>query len=884
MKINLAKLTFFISFSFLSFNVVSQNVKGYIKNAKGEAMSYTSILVKGTTNGTMANANGEYAIALKCGTPPACSYEIIFQFLGYKSLIKEIKINDKDITLNVVLEEQTVNLGEIRVGGGNEDPANTIMRKAIAKSKIHDLQVTSFTAKAYIRNTILVNKVPFLLRKQVEEFGIKAGVPTIAESLIEISFKQPATRFVKVLAQRSTLENLRTPDNLYLVNFYKTYPQFVSPLSPRAFSLYRFEYLGYFEDRGLIINKIRVIPKAYGEGVWRGEIYIIDDYWNIHSVNLETVNDGVTVKVNQIYAPIQKVWMPVNQRIDINGSILGLDFSVKAQVNPNYLSVQTNPAFVEEIKVIDEKKDNVKIPVFTKKDLDGKKTEDILAKQKEFSLKNLQKLMKENEKQERKKLKEEKKDVMAVRNDSIVVDSMATKRSASYWNEIRTIPLSLEETNGFKFNDSLKIFKESKRDSIQADSLKKRWKKFVYGGEFKLKEDAKETKTFLKYEPFYMPLVGLNYNTVEGVTSNLGLTLFNRLKRFDHTTTRYKISTDLRYSFNRKVFSGKIAGEFTKKASNFRFETGRYISQFDQNNNVPEWINTISTLIFEDNYSKLFEKKYVKLGYTFEQDRRFNFTTNLEFANRSQLDNLPDLKPLINYKNRIYSPNNPEVVELEKSDFPTHNATLWNTSITWKPGLKYRIRNGEKIYFDRNSPNITLLYRKGMNDVDYDFVSLRVKHQFRTGVAGQFDYSIEAGEFLNANKLYLMDMKHINNSFLNAFYGDMFARFRLLDTQMNFSDGTKYDNYYKFSTKSSYLEIHAINEFRRLLITQIPYIRNKGIKEDFFVNYLKSKNFNNYVELGYGIDGISRLLRFEFISSFEDGKYIRKGFRIGVTL
>ena len=43
----------------------SLGIKGKIKNEKGETMPFTSVLVKGTEIGTMANQDGDYEIKLK---------------------------------------------------------------------------------------------------------------------------------------------------------------------------------------------------------------------------------------------------------------------------------------------------------------------------------------------------------------------------------------------------------------------------------------------------------------------------------------------------------------------------------------------------------------------------------------------------------------------------------------------------------------------------------------------------------------------------------------------------------------------------------------------------------------------------------------------------
>lgn len=67
-----------------------------------------------------------------------------------------------------------------------------------------------------------------------------------------------------------------------LASFYDpTVGDAVSPLSPKAFGYYKFEYEGSFREGDLEVNRIKVIPRSYGEGVFKGKIYIIENTWAI---------------------------------------------------------------------------------------------------------------------------------------------------------------------------------------------------------------------------------------------------------------------------------------------------------------------------------------------------------------------------------------------------------------------------------------------------------------------------------------------------------------------------------------------------------------------------------------------------------------------------
>ncbi len=836
-------------------------------------MSFVSVVRKGSTEGTMTNTEGVYRLSL-----PEGSHTIVYQHLGYRSQEKTVAAGKNDISADVVLEEQSIRLAEVSVQRGKEDPAYTIMRKAIAKSRIHDKQVLSFEADTYIRNTLLLNSIPFVMRKELAKEGIREGIPAISESLIAFSFQQPNKRFTRVKARKSSaLDNtISISDQFYLINFYDpmTGDDIVSPLSPKAFSYYRFEYIGFFEDRGVTVNKISVQPKQYGQGVWKGTIYIIEGEWRIHSAEVETIVSGLSYHISQLYAPAGGIWMPVNQQIELSGKILGFDFRVDSRVSPKYTSLRVDPKLAGEIQLADEKVSGVKPG--SGNPMKGKTLEETLTSGKTFSLKEMNRMVKMMEQEERAQRKKNGEDLNLIRQDSVVTDSLALRRPAGYWEEVRSIPLTPAEHRSYDFADSIRVFRIEKKDSLRSDSLKKTWKKFVTGHDFGLGKNDQSTY-FLKFTPPYVPFVGLNYHTAEGMTANLGLVF----REVNNKRTRYQLSGDLRYAFGLQRLTGKLGGEYHYGGHTYSVGGGTYKAQFDEAGGPPDYLNTIATF-FGLNLAKIYMKDFLTAGYGFQRDRRFRFRTDFELADRYVLHNLPENREWIH--NKRFTSNLPRNLELGDTGFPAHRALLWRTELRWQPGMRYRIQNGVRIYRPGNWPAFTLSYNKGMEGVRYDYGGIRITQQFNSGWAGTFRYGAEAGSFFNNKRVYLMDMKHLNSITLSASEAvpeNIFAYYRLLNTNLPVQLSS--DNYYTYSTKGDFVKIHALNEFRSLLVTRIPAARLIGLKEDLFINYLNSPVKKNYLEAGYGIDGIFKLFRLEFIAAFEQGVYQRWGWQIGAT-
>lgn len=827
-------------------------IKGIIRDQNKDPLSFASVVVKGQTLGTMANERGEFLLDV----PANKTYELVFQFLGYKTVIKQVEVGTDDVFIEIQLQEQSILLGEIKVGKSKEDPAYAIMRKAIAKSKINDKQVDHYDADVYIKNTLLVNKVPGILKKKLEENHIKVGIPYVSESLTNIKFTQPNKRVTKVLAKRSSMDEMDLSGAYYLVNFYDLPDDMnlISPLSPKAFAYYKFEYLGYFEDRGRVINKIKIIPRRYGPGVCKGTIFIIEDLWSIHSIDAETVNEGFTIKMKQLYSPQQEVWVPVSQNIDFSGKVFGFDFHAKLQVHPKYKSLRINQKYVAEVKVLDK----FEVPK-------NRAKKEINLQQEELTLKDLRKLSKQIE-------KTEKKESPVVTIDSTSTDSLANKRSEEYWNTIRSIPLTIEETKSYKTGDSIRIVVK-REDSLKTEpktktTRNKHLDRLFIGSSFKLKDQWK-----LQYTSPLLPFFGVNYDMVQGIFTEAKV----NFTKTQNKNLNYAWNNQVRYSFGLKKLMG--GSEFITKYKKNTFEIGAssLTRSFDREQTMPIWANSLVNL-FKINLIQMYLKEEAHVGYTYKNENRFTYSTQLEYSKRSFLDNLNKLPLAIG--GRTPTPNIPRNEELDTTYFPTHNAWVWSNSITFKPGAKYKLVNGKKRYAGSEWPSFILSYNKGMGEVDYDFTSLGIDHDMASGPDERFRFYLEGGSFLNHKQVYLMDMRHVNTIKISGQEG-YFRFFRMLNTRLPIQLSP--ENYYKYSTQGSYIKLHAVNEFRRLLLSQIPIVRYSSLKEDLFINYLKTPALKNYVELGYGIDGIFRLLRIEVLTAIEQGHKPRWGWQIGVT-
>ena len=110
------RLLFFFLLTSIS---VSAQLKGSIADIENQPIPYVNIYLENSYTGTTSNEQGNYELALSVpGT-----YNVVFQFLGFKTQTKTIEIKEFPYTLDVTLLEEKISLNEVVIDA-NENPAN----------------------------------------------------------------------------------------------------------------------------------------------------------------------------------------------------------------------------------------------------------------------------------------------------------------------------------------------------------------------------------------------------------------------------------------------------------------------------------------------------------------------------------------------------------------------------------------------------------------------------------------------------------------------------------------------------------------------------------------------------------------------------------------
>lgn len=829
-------------------------IHGTVTSTNGEALGYTNIYLKGTSKGTSANLEGQYQLNLPAGT-----YDIVFEHIGFKQVIQTVTVA-KDMVLNITLQPVEYQIGDVVIHGG-EDPAYAVIRKAIAKRKYFLAAVKDYSCDVYLKGLARVTKMPhsilgFKLNKSGQSHGSPGdeGVVYLSESQSRLFYEQP-NKFHEIVysskvSGRAQGYTFNSAQDFYF-NFYNSSiaidndvadRPFISPLSDEAFFFYKFHMLGAYKEGDHLVNKIEVTPKRANDPCFSGTISIIEDNWNISSLELYLYSkNGIryidTLKITQYFIPVKDdLWLPSQQRYDANGGALGIKGEgYYLGIFSNY---QLNDLFGME-------------PVVTKID----------------SVKQPKKFV-------RKKKKEEKKIAHKIFTPEIIkIEDSANKRSTVYWDSIRPIPLNKLEATDYHRKDSIETLHESKawRDSV--DKLQRHfdWQKLLldYTGYYYRNASKKFSIQFPGLNGF------VHYNTVEGYNINIKFTLVKEFKK--HRTIGFV--PKFRYGVTNRQFNmmGTVAylNNFVHDEY-FRISGGRYVSQFSADQPQSELGNTLQTLFLRSNFMKIYDQYFLKLSYSRELTNGLDGSLSLSYAQRSPLENTSAAS--VFYKDIPFTPNGvdlPGITEHEGNISAT-DILLAELNLHFTFGRKYITTPNGRIRIDEtNYPELFLFYKKaipvdGFTTINYDFLEARLTGKIPMKLLGTMFYRFGGGFFPNHKVADYEDYKDFYGNFLNTDGTDLLGFYLI--------------RYYRMSTDEYFSEAHIEHHFKGFFLNKIPGVRKLKLGEVLGFHFLYTPTRQQYFQIDAGIDNIFNIARVDFVTGF-DGQTVRRfGIRVGISL
>ena len=803
----------FIALLVLPISVFSQ-VKGSVTNINNEALAYVNVFIENTYTGTTTNEAGKYELNI---SKPG-NYTLVFQYLGYKTQKVSIEVNEFPIEKNVTLEETQISLNEIVINA-DENPANLIIRNAIDNRKKNLEKINSFSASFYSRGLIRIKDAPEkILGVEVGDLGggldsTRRGIIYLSETVSKLKFLRPDKLKETIMASKVSgdesgfsFNNASDVDYNFYNNTIELGNQIVSPIADFAFSHYNYKLEGtFYDEQQNLINKIIVTPKRAKDRVFSGYIYIVEDQWTIYATELSITGEQARIPAADILTISQNFTYSATDKI--------------------WALISQNIDF--------------KYGLFGIKG-DGRFT----AVYSDYNFNN----------------NLSKKDF---NRELVSFIENANKKDSAYWTMSRPVPLTTEEITDYVKKDSIQILKKSKPYLDSVDRAKNRFKPLSALTGYTYQNSHKNTRI-----GYNIPIGAVQFNTVQGYHAGMN---FFYTKGYDEFRRYFSANASLNYGFSDDRL--RATGSLTYKFNNISkailsLSGGVTTEQFNSSEPITPLANSFTSLFFESNFMKLYDKSFLQLTFSEEIANGFRLFGTMSYERRKALFNTSD-EVYFDKNDKIYSSNNPlDPAAFGVAPFDTHNIVKLNVAAQFNFGQNYLSYPRTKSNIPNDKfPTLTIGYEQGLGatNSNYNFqqIKARLYQSFDISNKGRFSYNMRSGKLFNAENIAFMDFQHFNGNQTR------------ISTNGSYTDVFNNLEYYRLSTNNSYFESHIEHNFNGYLLNKIPLINKLGFSTVIGIHNLSTSGHRPYHEFSVGLDKIGwgkfRFLRVDYVRSYQGG-------------
>jgi hypothetical protein len=759
-------------------------IKGILKDAAGNPIPFASVAISGTTSGGTCNEEGVFEI--KSEKPLLLE----FRAIGYQTKNQELAPGINHV---VILESQNYLMREVVVKPGKRDPAYAIIREAQKKRKEHLREIKSYKSRVYVKGLQRITKNPGKIMGVKVDLGDsydpKTGIIYLSESISELSYLYPSKFKEKMTKSKVSGSNKAFSYNQasdFIISFYENNIK-LNFLRSRSFAC----PIG--EDAFLNYSY-----KLIGSYIENGE--------EINEISVKPRFPGSSCFTGKI-SIVENSWRihSVDLYVSREAQIEFVDTLRIKQIHKpledgRWFPMNTSFRFafgafgLEGNGYYHCNHSNLIVnPVIKKKELKGA--------------------------------------VLEILPTAQVSDS-------SEWELLRPIPLSEEEQYDYIVKDSIIAVKESKTylDSVDAKNNQFRLKNLLSGYTY---QNTYKKKLF-DISPLWTTLA---FNPVQGFNSSITM----RFVRNNNEMNESNWYLNTGYGFGNKTFFAN--GGYAQKISprnpgRFEINGGQSFEQFNQQNPLPLWVNTLYSLISTQNYWQLYKNYFFKIKLEKDVKDLLTIRQELTWQNRIRVENSQKNNPFNKKEN--YLDNTPISFYLSDTTLlESHQAFQWKGSVLWQPGKKF-ILTPEGKQTERTG-NLSIRF----NYVLSENLSAKLGQRtnllvegtlfFRTVLYRNIRYfaTVNAGRFYINRPFAFQDFKHFNGN------QTLWANAGITDFQLI--------NYYRFSTSDPYFHFHHYINGGGSLLNKIPLIRKLQLQEWVGTSVLLTKKNAPYYESIFGI-------------------------------
>jgi hypothetical protein len=797
-----------------------REVSGIVTDAAGKRLPFASVYAENSTLNTLANEGGFYTLRLVPG-----SYKLIFGQIGKQQQSVQVDLR-KDTIVNIKLDAENLQVKEASAKA-QDSAAYAIIRKAIGKRSYYKKQVESYSCNVYLKGVqkLVTGPKRYLKDSVLKVLSLsKNGSSIIYEAEANSQFNFSRRNKIKEFLQGSRTAGDHASLNFnraldIKTDFYKNLlhwdalsnRSFVSPISQNALSYYKYKLIGSFDENGMLIHKLQVIPKRKSYPAFTGFIYIVDGDWRLHSVDLKlskTANIYFvdTLRLTQQFIPVSKdMWQPQSVRFNYTGKVMGFVFN--GYYEAIYANYRINPAF----------------------------------------------------------------DRKFFNNQVMEIPKTAFRKDSAYWDNNRPVPLTRQEEIYYYNKDSL----GSKRQSVQyLDSAKKVNNTFLFvpwviNGYTIKSRDAK------RWYNIQSPKDVVFFNSVEGWGVNVaprykqfrsnGKTLEIR------PTVRYSFGKELlnanvyasyRYNPTKQAsFYGKIGSDFLdlNNSGTVSLFLNTLSTLFTEHNLLK---------LYQAKFVQMGTQGEVENGILLNGFMEYSDRRSLNNLYRDSTQ----VTPVKNHFGIPETSNNPLDPGSDVPLFPRYQALIFSGSATFTFQQKYTQRPDGKYIEPTPYPRLRVNYRKGFpvlgSDVNYDFLSVDIfQDRLRTGVLGYSYYFFSAGSFLRHKSLYYPDYKQFRGG-LPFVFDSSLGSFHYLNYYLYSTNRQYLEGHYEHNFGGFFL--NRLPLLRKLRLEEIVggSFLTQNIQSNYHEFYFGIKKLLIRFDYGFAFDGRNKIYQgFRYVYS-----------------
>lgn len=790
----LMKRYLFLCFLFCGFVASAQvyKVNGKVTNAKLEPLSFATVLVQELQRGATTKDDGTFELLLEEG-----NYNLVVSIIGYKTRKLNVVVS-KDATQNILLEEDDSQLAEVVISGRRKDAAEEIIRNVIRQKEKTTSASGAYSCTVYIKasqqDSVRQKKeLPAASNKKKEkDSGLYYNNMALAEIYLNLDYAGPG----RLKENRTGVKKTGPSENLFYLSategnfdFYENLIKvpaiaatpFLSPISYSGLIAYRYKTKKITTVGKHKLYTITVRPTQLSNATVSGELVISDSDWTIRKTHFS----------------FPKYHMPEYE-----------NFEITQEYN-----LVNNAAWMLSSQEF----------IYSSKLKRGKLSGQTVVTYKDYEL--LKKFARGHFGTEVSATTEE-----------------AYERDSTFWQTVRTVPLTPKEVQFIQYKDSVYNATHSKTylDSIDRLTNKITFQKIaVLGQNFYNREQQRRWSLpplVSMFQPFAFGGARINVS-------------FSYEKTFK-SRKDIRLNNNISYGLRNKDVNGSVRLSRLYNPYNrgfYTFSAGRdfqFIFQGDA------FIN----LIKRSNY---FLNNFITAGHGVELVNGLFLYSDAEVALRRSVSG---------YKtgNLVDSIFGSSITDNQAVPFESYNAVYGKLKLAYTPGQRFIREPREKVILGSVWPTFYAQWRGGLpkifnSQVHFHYLEFGIEQQVNLGLLGVSRYNIKTGGFINRKDLRLIDYQFQRRGdpllFLNPDYA-----FQALDSS--------------FALFRQFYQGHYVHEFNGAFINKIPLLKKLQLREVGGAGFLIAPERNlRYAEAFVGVERVFRWI-FNPQTRFKLGVYI----------